>query len=131
MEISRKVVYKTLLTMSATWLLVSMLVLVLVTLVVVVRAKSLKFVSIRVLKIKEVLGWECNFFSRLDKLVDSVSSRSDCTSDFIDRKACNIQKVMAKFHSIYEVIFWSESYYFATEYFMVRSRKEMWTTLEL
>jgi hypothetical protein len=42
-----------------------MLVLVLVTLVVVVRAKSLKFVSIRVLKIREVLGWECNFFSCL------------------------------------------------------------------
>ena len=62
MEILRKVVYKTLLTMSATWLLVSMLVLVLLTLVVVVRAKSLKFVSIRVLKIREVLDESVTFF---------------------------------------------------------------------
>jgi hypothetical protein len=61
-EILRKVVYKTLLTMSATWLLVSMLVLVLLTLVVVVRAKSLKFVSIRVLKIREVLDESVTFF---------------------------------------------------------------------
>lgn len=48
--------------MSTTWLLVSMLVLVLITLVVVVREKPLKIVLVRVLKLKYVLGWEHNFF---------------------------------------------------------------------
>jgi cytochrome b subunit of formate dehydrogenase len=48
--------------MSAIWLLVLMLVLVLITLVVVEREKPLKIVPIRVLKLKEILEWEHNFF---------------------------------------------------------------------
>ena len=49
-------------------------------------------------------------FSQLDKLVDSVSTRSDCTVGFMDRKWCNIQEVMAEFHSINEVVLGSEFY---------------------
>jgi cytochrome b subunit of formate dehydrogenase len=48
--------------MSAIWLLVLMLVLVLITLVVVEREKPLKIVPVRVLKLKEILEWEHNFF---------------------------------------------------------------------
>jgi hypothetical protein len=48
----------------------------------------------------------------------------------MDNKWCSIEEVMAKFHSIDEVVFMNELYCFATEYFMVRSRREMWATLE-
>jgi len=63
-------------------------------------------------------------------LIDSISTRSDYTSSFMDNKWCSIEEVMAKFHSIDEVVFMNELYCFATEYFMVRSRREMWATLE-
>jgi hypothetical protein len=44
----------------------------------------------------------------------------------MDNKWCSIEEVMAEFHSIDEVVFRSELYCFATEYFMVISRREMW-----
>jgi hypothetical protein len=47
----------------------------------------------------------------------------------VDRKRCSIEEVIAEFHSIDEVVFWSEFYCFATEYFMVRSKRKMWATL--
>jgi len=68
-------------------------------------------------------------FSRLDKLVDSVSSKSECTSSVFDKKGCSIEEVMTEFHSIEEVVFDSELYCFATEFFMVRSRREMWAAI--
>ncbi|KAL9347452.1 hypothetical protein Peur_058818 [Populus x canadensis] len=66
---------------------------------------------------------------RKDKLVDSVSSKSECTSSVFDKKGCSIEEVMTEFHSIEEVVFGSELYCFATEFFMVRSRREMWAAI--
>jgi len=68
-------------------------------------------------------------FARLDKLVDSVSTKSECTSTVFDKKRCSIEEVMKEFHSIEEVVFDSELYCFATEFFMVRSRREMWAAI--
>ena len=45
------------------------------------------------------------------------------------KKGCSIEEVMKEFHSIEEVVFGSELYCFATEFFMVRSRREMWATI--
>jgi len=64
-------------------------------------------------------------FSRLDRLVDSVFTRSECTFSGWDKKGCNIEEVMKEFHVIEEVVFDSEFYCFATEFFMVRSKREM------
>jgi len=36
---------------------------------------------------------------------------------------------MKEFHSIEEVVFGSELYCFATEFLMVRSRREMWAAI--
>jgi hypothetical protein len=47
---------------------------------------------------------------------------------FMDRKECNIEEVMAKFHSIDEVVFWSGFYGFFTKYFIVKSRRKIWAT---
>ncbi|KAI5557663.1 hypothetical protein BDE02_08G132800 [Populus trichocarpa] len=66
---------------------------------------------------------------RKDKLVDSVSTKSECTSTVFDKKGCSIEEVMKEFHSIEEVVFGSELYCFATEFFMVRSRREMWAAI--
>jgi hypothetical protein len=74
-------------------------------------------------------GRGSQLFSRLDKLVDSVSSKSECTSSVFDKKRCSIEEVMTEFHSIEEVVFGSELYCFATEFFMVRSRREMWAAI--
>jgi hypothetical protein len=41
------------------------------------------------------------------------------------KEGCGIDKVMKEFHSIEEVVFESELYCFATEFFMVRSRRKM------
>jgi hypothetical protein len=75
--------------------------------------------------IKTGLGMRAQLFSRLDCLVDSVFTRSECTSSGWDKKGCNIEKVMKEFHVIEEVVFGSEFYCFATEFFMIRSKREM------
>jgi hypothetical protein len=58
-----------------------------------------------------------------------MSTKSECTSSGLDKKGCSIEKVMKEFHSIKEVVFGSELYCFATEFFMVRSRREMWVVI--
>ena len=45
-------------------------------------------------------------------------------------KKCRIKEVIKDFHSIEEVVFGSELYCFATEFFMVRSRREIWAAIE-
>ncbi|KAI5585082.1 hypothetical protein BDE02_06G122400 [Populus trichocarpa] len=74
-------------------------------------------------------GRGSHLFARLDKLVDSVSTKSECTSTVLDKKGCSIEEVMKEFHSIEEVVFDSELYCFAIEFFMVRSRREMWAAI--
>jgi hypothetical protein len=58
-----------------------------------------------------------------------VFTKSECTSTVLDKKGCSIEEVMKEFHSIEEVVFGSELYCFATEFFMVRSRREMWAAI--
>ncbi|KAI5572555.1 hypothetical protein BDE02_10G019600 [Populus trichocarpa] len=74
-------------------------------------------------------GMGAQLFSRLDRLVDSVSTRSECTSSGWDKKGCSIEEVMKEFYSIEKVVFGSELYCFATEFFMVRSMREMWAAI--
>jgi hypothetical protein len=80
-------------------------------------------------KKKKGAGRGSQLFSRLDKLVDRVSTKNECTSSGLDKKGCSIEEVMTEFHSIEEVVFGSELYCFATEFFMVRSRREMWAAI--
>jgi hypothetical protein len=47
---------------------------------------------------------------------------------FMDRKECNIEEVMAKFHFINEVVFWGGFDGFFTKYFIVKSRRKIWAT---
>jgi len=42
-------------------------------------------------------------FSYLDRLIDSVFTKSDCTSSSKDNKKCNIEEVMKKLYSINEI----------------------------
>jgi hypothetical protein len=66
---------------------------------------------------------------RLDRLVDSVSTRSEYTSSGWDKKECSIEEVMNEFHSIEKVVFSNELYCFTTEFFMVRNMREMWAVI--
>ncbi|KAI9403091.1 hypothetical protein POPTR_001G370432v4 [Populus trichocarpa] len=79
--------------------------------------------------VQQSAGRGSHLFARLDKLVDSVFTKSECTSTVLDKKGCSIEEVMKEFHSIEEVVFGSELYCFATEFFMVRSRREMWAAI--
>ena len=74
------------------------------------KKKATQNCSSKSVKKKRGFGMGAQLFSHLDKLVDSVSTRSDCTVGFMDRKWCNIQEVMAEFHSINEVVLGSEFY---------------------
>ena len=49
---------------------------------------------------KKVSGRGAQLFSRLDRLVDSVSTRSECTSSGLDKIGCILEEVMKEFHSI-------------------------------
>ncbi|XP_061958943.1 L10-interacting MYB domain-containing protein-like [Populus nigra] len=93
------------------------------------KRKGVQQSSQQNLKKKRAAGRGSHLLSRLDKLVDSVSTKSECTSTVLDKKGCSIEEVMKEFHSIEEVVFDSELYCFATEFFMVRSRREMWAAM--
>jgi hypothetical protein len=128
-EILRRIVYQFLLPMSVIWLLVSLLSTAqAIPLVVMGREKVCNKVP-KTMRKKKGVGRGSQLFSRLDKLVDSVSTKSECTSSGLDKKGCSIEEVMKEFHSIKEVVFGSELYCFATELFMVRSRREMWVVI--
>jgi len=65
----------------------------------------------------------------LDRLVDNVSTKSECTSSDWDKKGCSIEEAMKEFHSIEEVVFDNKLYCFATEFFIIRSKREMWAAI--
>jgi len=54
-------------------------------------------------------------FSCLDKLVDSVSANSDCTSTFRGKKKCRIENIMREVHSINRDHFRNELHTFAAK----------------
>ena len=129
MEILRRIVYQFLLPMSVIWLLVSLLSTAqAIPLVVMGREKVCNKVP-KTMRKKKGAGRGSQLFSRLDKLVDRVSTKNECTSSGLDKKGCSIEEVMTEFHSIEEVVFSSELYCFATEFFMVRSRREIWAAI--
>ena len=97
--------------------------------VVVVVVKREKVFNSTQKSDKKSSGMGAQLFSRLDRLVDSVSTRSECTSSGWDKKGCRIEEVMKEFYSIEEVVFGSELYCFATEFFMVRSTRKMWAAI--
>ncbi|KAL9337380.1 hypothetical protein Peur_069149 [Populus x canadensis] len=73
-----------------------------------------------------------NFVADVNNMVAGVNfsnSTSNPTGSNRKRKGCSIEEVMKEFHSIEEVVFDSELYCFATEFFMVRSRREMWAAI--
>ena len=126
MEILRRMVFQILLLMSIIWWLVSILPIAqAIPLVVVGREKVCNKVPNK-MREKTSARRGSQLFSRLDKLVDNVFTKSECTSSVLDQKGCSIEEVMEEFHSIDEVVFGSELYCFATEFFMVRNRREMW-----
>jgi hypothetical protein len=78
---------------------------------------------------KKGSGMEVQLFLRLDRLVDRVSTRSECTSSDWDEKGYSIEEAMKGFHSIEKVVFDNELYCFATEFFIVTSKREMWAAI--
>ncbi|KAL9384613.1 hypothetical protein Peur_021623 [Populus x canadensis] len=69
------------------------------------KRKATQNCSGKSFKTKKGSGMGAQLFSRLDKLIDNVSIKSDCIFGFMDMKRCSIEEVMAEFHFIYEVVF--------------------------
>ena len=69
------------------------------------KRKATQNYSSKSFKTRIGFGMGAQLFLRLDKLIDSVSTRSDCRSGFMDRKRCSIEEMIAEFHSIDEVVF--------------------------
>lgn len=63
--------------------------------------------------------------SHWDKLVDDVSTRNDSR----DKIGCSISEVMMEIHSIPDIIFGDDLYYFATEYLSRRNKREIWAAI--
>ena len=62
--------------------------------------KALQYYSNKSVKKKRGSEMGAQLFSSLDKLVNSISTISDCTSSFMNKKWCSIEEVMVEFHSI-------------------------------
>ena len=78
---------------------------------------------------KKGSGMGAQLFSCLDRLVDIGSTRIKSSGFGIKKKGCSIEEVIKEFHSIEEVVLGSELYCFATEFFMVRNRREIWVAI--
>jgi len=58
----------------------------------------------------------------LDRLIDSVLTKSDGTSSSKDNKRCNIKEVMKKLYSIDEINFSDDLHTFSTKLFCLGAR---------
>ena len=76
-------------------------------------------------KSKKPHGVRAQRLSRWDKLVDDVSTRNDSR----DKIGCSISEVMTEIHSIPDIVFGDDLYYFATEYLSKRNKREMWAAI--
>lgn len=69
------------------------------------KRKALQYYSNKSIKKNRDFEIGAQLFSSLDKLVNSISKISGCTSSFMDKKLFSIEEVMVEFHSIDEVVF--------------------------
>jgi len=68
--------------------------------------------------------------ARMDKLVETISMPRGITAPCRDKKkGCSIEEVMEELHSIDGVAFSSVLHTFATKFFCVRSKREMWAAM--
>jgi hypothetical protein len=59
----------------------------------------------------------------LDRLIDSVLTKSDGTSSSNDNKRCNIEEVMKKLYSIDEINFSDDLHTFSTKLFFFKEQE--------
>jgi hypothetical protein len=78
---------------------------------------------------KKTPGIGVRLLSRCNQLLESMSTKSDCTSLNMDREGCSIREVMTELHSIPGVSIEDEFHNFATEYLSLRRKKEMWASI--
>ena len=78
---------------------------------------------------KKTFGIGVQLLSRWDRLLESMSTRSDSTSLNIYLQGCSISEVMAELHSIPGVLIDDDFYDFATEYLSLRRKREMWSNM--
>ena len=76
-------------------------------------------------KSKKPHGVGAQMLSRWDKLVDDVLTKNDRR----DKIGCSISEVMTEIHSIPDIIFGDDLYYFATEYLSRRNKREIWAAI--
>jgi len=72
---------------------------------------------------------EAKLFSCLDQLVDIVLIMDDCISSRNDKKWCNIEEVMTKFHSTNGIIIGDDFHAFATKLLRIRNNRVMRSTI--
>jgi hypothetical protein len=82
-----------------------------------------------VAKERDSSGIGVQLLSMLDQLLESMSTRSDFTSLYMDRQGCSIPEVMAELHSIPGVSIDYDFHDFATEYLSLRRKREMWSSM--
>ena len=80
-------------------------------------------------KKKKMYGIGVQLLSRCNQLLESMSTKSDSTSVYMDREGCSIREVMAELHSIPGVSIEDEFHDFATEYLSLRRKREMWASM--
>ena len=80
-------------------------------------------------KKKKTYGIGVQLLSRCNQLLESMSTKSDSTSVYMDREGCSIREVMVELHSIPGVSIEDEFHDFATEYLSLRRKREMWASM--
>jgi hypothetical protein len=81
-------------------------------------------------KKKKGTGMGAVLVARMDKLVETISMPRGITAPCRDKKkGCSIEEVMEELHSIDGVAFGSVLHTFATKFFCVRSKREMWAAM--
>jgi hypothetical protein len=80
-------------------------------------------------KKKKTYGIGVQLLSRCNQLLESMSTKSDSTSVYMDCEGCSIREVMAELHLIPGVSIEDEFHDFATEYLSLRRKREMWASM--
>ena len=73
---------------------------------------------------KKTFGIGVQIFSEWDQLLESISTKSDCTSLHMDQKGDSILKVMVELHSIPEMSIDDDFHDFIAEHLSLRRKKK-------
>jgi hypothetical protein len=74
-------------------------------------------------------GVGAQLVDRFDRLLDNISTKSECTSTGNDKKESRVAEVMVELYFIDEIVKDSDFHCYASNFLPLMNKREMWSTI--